>query len=673
MWNCPILAFHPEDRRMRCLLPISLMILIWSGCTYTLPVRDGDTAADRLQFATAVDFYLRDLEKAKTRVERGRIALKLADAYTRMNQPGRALLYYQQAWNDQAGVSALRGKAYALKTLERYEEAIEAFRQLGEEIGSSYEYRRDIQACESAAQWRTERSSPHTALTLLELNSRYADYAPFPLPDGRLVFTSDRPSPQQKGIYAWTGKPFSGIFVGDPDGRAGALPTPAFLATINTAANEGVPRMDHAGNLYFTRCGQDEGQEERYCRLFIATRNGDDWLDPERLPFCTGAFNYGHAAPTPDGQMLFFSCDDPSGMGGYDIYMTLRTSEGWLEPVMLPPTINTPGDEVFPWMDADTLYFASDHHLGMGGLDLFKSYRLGGRSWSSPENLRPPFNSGADDFGFLWAGAEQGSGLRYGYLSSSRPGGIGDDDIYRIAELEPIAEPEPEEPVTEFRFELDIYTLTRIFQQADDPNSPVLGRRPVPGASIRISGELDSALVSNAEGSALVPIRPGGQYALDISAPGFLNARARFDAQDIRPDPRKPLQRFELEVILERRFVEKEIVLENIYYDFDRWEIRPDAEPTLNKLAAMLQANPDIVIELASHTDCRGAAAYNQELSQRRAQSAVDYLIGKGIASGRLRARGYGKSRPAVDCICSRCTEAEHQTNRRTTFRILEN
>lgn len=658
---------------MRILLPVTILIFLWSGCTYTLPVRDGDTAVDRFQFATAVDLYLKDLEKARTRVEQGRIALKLAEAYTRMNQPARALPYYQQAWNGQAGIAALRGKAYTLKTLERYEEAIEAFRQLGEEIGSSYEYRRDIQACESTLQWLAETSRPATAISLLELNSRYADYAPFPLPDGRLAFTSDRPSPRHKTIYAWTGKPYSDILVADPLEAAETLPPPSFLDLITTPDNEGVPRMDQAGNLYFTRCGQEDSLEERYCRLFVANKTTDGWRDPEMLPFCTGAFNYGHASPTPDGQMLFFSSNDPSGMGGYDLYMTLRTSDGWLEPVMLPPTINTPGDEVFPWMDADTLYFASDHHPGMGGLDLFRSHRLGGRSWSSPENLRPPFNSGADDFAFLWAGIQETSGLRYGYFTSTRPGGIGDDDIYRVAELVPVAEVEVIEPVTDFRFELDIYSLTRIFQQPDDPNSPVLGRRPVSGASIRISGAMDTSLVSSPEGLARIPIQAGGLYQLDISAPGFLNARGSFDAREIRPDPRKSLQRFELEVLLDRRFVEKEIVLENIYYDFDRWEIRPDAEPTLNKLAAMLQANPDIVIELASHTDCRGATAYNQELSQRRAQSAVDYLIAKGISSDRLRARGYGKSRPAIDCICARCTEAEHQTNRRTTFRILEN
>jgi len=652
---------------------IALSVVFLGGCTYTLPIRDGDTATERLQFANAVSFYQRDLEKARTRVERGRIALKLAEAYTRMNRPDKALPYFQQAWNDQAGIAALRGKAYALKSLERYPEAIEAFRQLGEEIGSSYEYRRDIQSCETAMRWLAAKGPASLAVSPLPLNSRYADYAPFPLPDGRLLFSSDRPSPQQKEIYAWTGRPFSGIFIADPEGGTTGTDLPTFLDLINSAANEGVPRMDTTGHLYFTRCGDGADPQDRFCRIFQTKQDGDRWLEPVMLPFCTGSFNYGHASPTPDGQMLYFASDDPSGMGGYDIYMTMRTADGWLEPVLLPPTINTTGNEKFPWMDADTLYFASDHHPGMGGLDLFRSQRLGGRAWSTPENLLPPLNSGADDFAFLWAGQDRENGLRFGYFSSSRSGGSGDDDIYLARERIPPVDPPAADTVLSHQFVLDIFILSRIFQQPDDPNSPVLGRRPVEGARLRISGGADTTAFSQMDKPVTLHIEPGRLYELEVSAVDFLNTRARFDARDLRTDPRVALQRFELEVLLDRLFVEKEIVLENIYYDFDRWEIRPDAEPTLNKLAAMLQANPGIVIELASHTDCRGAAVYNQELSQRRAQSAVDYLIALGIAENRLRARGYGKSRPAADCLCSRCSEAEHQKNRRTTFRILEN
>jgi len=145
-----------------------------------------------------------------------------------------------------------------------------------------------------------------------------------------------------------------------------------------------------------------------------------------------------------------------------------------------------------------------------------------------------------------------------------------------------------------------------------------------------------------------------------------------FSTKGIGKDPNQPDQEFLVEIVLDKVYREREITLENIYYDFDRWEIRDDAEPTLQELASLLKLNPERKIQLGSHTDCRGSNRYNQELSQRRAQSAVDYLIGQGIEPTRLTARGYGESSPAVDCVCARCSEEEHQMNRRTTFMFIE-
>lgn len=654
-----------------------LLLLLSGGCAYTLKVQDGDTAMDRKQYAQAVVFYKKDLDKARSRVQQGRIALKLADAHTRLNQPAQALPYYQMAWSAQAGVSALRGKAYSLKMLERYDEAMDAFRQLGEEIGSSYEYRREIQACETARRWQREEKQNPFQVTPLPINSRYSDFAPYPDGEGRLYFTSDRARGKEKEIYPWTGRPYSRIYTGDPETGIVSDQLPGALATINSPFNDGTLQLDQRGMAYFTRCGEGQGYEDRYCRIYQVHTAGGEPAEPERLPFCTGPFNYGHPSPSSDGLTLFFASDDPSGMGGYDLYMTIRTATGWLDPVMLPPSINTPGDEMFPWLEGDTLYFASDYHPGMGGLDLFRARRTGLRSWSGPENLKPPINSGADDFGLVWlpdaSGAPQA--LRRGVFSSTRPGGMGDDDLYLIREVPApaIVEAPPADTIARYLFELDIFVLRRIYATPGDPNSALLGRRPLSGAGLRISGDMDTLLTTQGEGPVRLSISPGQWLSLEATAPGFLNARAAFDARDLAIDPQQPVQRYELEIVLDERWVEKEIVLENIYYDFDRWEIRADAEPTLRQLAAMLKANPDILIELASHTDCRGGATYNQDLSQRRAESAVQFLIAQGVEERRLRARGYGESRPANDCICTRCTEAEHQQNRRTTFRILEN
>jgi outer membrane protein OmpA-like peptidoglycan-associated protein len=256
-------------------------------------------------------------------------------------------------------------------------------------------------------------------------------------------------------------------------------------------------------------------------------------------------------------------------------------------------------------------------------------------------------------------------------LSSSRPAETTGDNIFIVKERIPPVPVEPIDSVINYTYQLHLYTVQRIYQVNDDPNSEVIGRKLLPDANIQVTGGQSGKYTSPSDGPLIVDITPGMELQFKVSLDGFLTSTSRFSALDLIPDPGNPNQIYELEIILDKKYTEVEIVLENIYYDFDRWEIRPDAEPALRDLAKLLTNNPEIIIELASHTDCRGSAGYNQELSQRRAESAVDYLIQLGVVSSRLRARGYGESNPAIDCICAQCTEDEHQKNRRTTFRIL--
>ncbi len=655
-------------------LTVALLILLYlsalASCSYTIKVRDGDTAYDRKQFAKAIPYFNKDYSKEKSRVQRGRIALKLGNSYQRLNDPTSALEWYRIARDNQAGIDALKGYAYTLKMLERYDEAKEAFVQLGEEIGSTYEFRREIESCEFSKKWLSDTVNRPYFLTSSELNSKYGDYAPFLTPRGALLFTSERPSPQSEDRYTWTGKPYADILIADQ--TKGLFPD-TLLNRINTAAHESnlVLTTDGA-TLYFTRCGGLPETADQYCRIWTSTQTEGAWSDPVPLPFCTGEFNYGHAYPLPMGKGIIFASNDPLGFGGYDLYTSQPTVNGWSEPAILPPNINTQGDEMYPYIDADTLYFASDFHPGMGGLDIFSSVRLSARSWSTPVNLRAPINSGADDFGLIWT-PDRKSSLLNGYLSSSRPDGLGGDDIYLVSErVIKKPPPPPMPPSLTFTWKLEVHTLSKILQIPEDPNSAVLGRRYLNGANVRMTGGKDTSFISPANQSVFISIQPGTKYTFSATAPGFLNTTVPFSTLDLSPDPDNPNQVLQLEIVLDKRYVDQEIVLENIYYDFDRWDIRSDARPALLRLATVLRANPDILIELASHTDCRGGTLYNQELSQRRAQSAVDFLIQNNIESNRLRARGYGESRPANDCSCSQCSEQEHQANRRTTFRILQ-
>jgi outer membrane protein OmpA-like peptidoglycan-associated protein len=293
-------------------------------------------------------------------------------------------------------------------------------------------------------------------------------------------------------------------------------------------------------------------------------------------------------------------------------------------------------------------------------------------------------NSGYDDFSFLvLANAPKntfkrpGELIRSGLLTSNRKaeGAKGGDDIYRFEQRIPLPRPAPPDtpPVKTVtpKLILDVYVLENILTDPDDPNSLILGRKPLPGATVKadFSGKKLSFNTDN-EGMYRLEMPENTDYTFLASFPGYLSNNARFSSKGIARDPNNPVQYFEVEIVLDQIYRQKEIVLENIYYDYDKWDIRKDAEPSLDRLAGMLRQNADIKIQLGSHTDCRGNDAYNLALSQKRAQSAVNYLISKGIDPSRLTAVGYGETSPAASCACARCTEAEHQLNRRTTFKI---
>jgi peptidoglycan-associated lipoprotein len=379
---------------------------------------------------------------------------------------------------------------------------------------------------------------------------------------------------------------------------------------------------------------------------------------------------------------LIFSVNGEDGFGGFDLFITQKIGADWSKPKLLPRNINTVGNEIFPTIEADTLYFSSDFHAGMGGLDIFKTYQIGDNLWAQPQNLRAPINSGADDFSFIIEKnktAEKNI-LQRGFFASNRKGGQGGDDVYAFQKvilpplpIDTTKKTTPPDVVKyiDYKLILDVYALEKIFSEADNPNSKVVARKGISNSNISILfGKENKKIVADKEGFAIVELLENTDYQFVVSKDGYLNNSAKFSTKGIAKDPNNPVQKFELEVVLDKIYKDKEIVLENIYYDYDKWEIRYDAQPTLNKLAETLAENPTVKIQLSSHTDCRGNDNYNEELSQRRAQSAVDYLISKGIESNRLTAKGYGESAPASPCQCSKCSEAEHQINRRTAFRI---
>ena len=657
------------------LLSVLVAVSLLSACNYTQKVRDGRTAFDRKQYAVATGLLEKEYNQSKSRVEKGKLAFMLGESYKRINKSAQSIRWYQIAYDNQAGVDALRELAFALKRAERYDDAIRAFKDLGIEIGSPYEYRREVTACEIAAGWKKSIALAEYTVELMDFSSRYADYSPVPYKDGKIVFTSDRTGGASDDIYAWTGNTFSDLFIADPKTNSVSL----FEPGINSRDNEGTATFSaDFTEIIFSRCFGDK-KEDAFCKLMSSVFRNGAWSSPRILDFVEDNVNYVHPSLSTDGKFLYFSSNHPEGWGGYDIYVSERKGGLWSEPALLGRAVNTVGDEKFPFIDNDTLYFASDNHPGMGGLDIFRSYKMPNGSWSPPFNLKPPVNSGDDDFGFVIAERfPEGSDiLETGYFSSTREDGFGNDDIYRYDKRLP-----PELPVAttdtlfdpaDFKMLLDVYVVEKIYEIPNDPNSRVLGRRPLTGAQAEMRTDRENKKWPlSEEGFFSVELSEDMEYAFLAAKDGYLNNAASFSTKGIGVDPGVPEMRFELEIVLDRIFLDKEIRLENIYYDFDRWEIRDDAKPALDKLARLLLINPSIRIQLGSHTDCRGNDRYNMELSQKRAQSAVDYLIAKGVSTERLTATGFGESMPEVNCICSRCTEEEHQRNRRTTFKILD-
>ena len=651
----------------------SLALLLAVGaCTYTQKIQDGTMAADRKQYSVAVDMLQKEYRKSKSRVERGKLAMLLGESYKNINKSDESIEWYKTAYDNQAGVDALKEYAYALKKAERYKEAMQAFKDLGIEIGSPYEYRREILSCETAIGWKGIKRVEYEA-ALTDFNTGYAEYSPVLYRDRQLVFTSDRKAGKDADTYAWTGNAFSDLYTVD----LGSNTVTPFDARLNTDDNEGTAAFSQEyGEMFFTRCIGPKN-EDAYCKLMVSERLEDGWSVPRTLDFVREGINYSSPSLSADGQDLYFSCDHPDGWGGWDIWVAHRLANGeWGEPELMSRSINTLGNEKFPFIDADTLYFSSDWHTGMGGLDIFRTYKMRNGAWAPVFNLKPPINSGGDDFGFIvdHLNPLPKGALQQGYFTSTRNEGIGNDDIYRFEKRVLPPEPVPPKPVdVVYKMVLDGYVLEKIYQDPSNPNSKVLGRKPLPASNVEITiGKEKRTVQVGEDGMFTLDLNENTDYDFLANHPGYLANTAKFSTKGIGRDPDNPELHFEVEIVLNKIFLNREIRLENIYYDYDQWNIREDAKPTLDELARNLELNPEIRIELASHTDCRGTTKYNEDLSQKRAQSAVDYLITKGIDASRLSARGYGESVPEADCLCARCTEEEHQLNRRTTFKITQ-
>ncbi|MEQ9231177.1 MAG: OmpA family protein [Cyclobacteriaceae bacterium] len=487
---------------------------------------------------------------------------------------------------------------------------------------------------------------------LEELNTPAAEYAPV-FSNNYLYFTTNRDATK---TYRATGTGYTDLYRVGTKGANVNLSTLRPMSTIinDPNVNEGSLALSPDGNwVVFAKGNTGKASGNTNVNLYFSRFRNGKWSDPRPLSVNDPDSWDSTPALSPDGLKLYFSSNRPGGEGGDDLYVANLDRRGrWVDVRNLGPEINTPGNENFPYISADgVLYFASDGHPGFGKLDLFTATRTGGHV--EIKNLGKPMNSEEDDFGLFQFD------LTRGFFCSNRRGGKGDDDIYTFINDDP-------------NLKVINYYLTGRTVTKDDGNNDIV----LPHTKIRLVDEQGSLIEESFTGEDGVfnfRVYPEEEYNLIGEKTDYFTTRKVFSTigKTVKKDTLTEFitnVNFSTEIQMDRIVIEKAIVLNNIYYDFDKAEIREDAKPVLDSLVLIMNDNPEIFIELGSHTDARDTDEYNLDLSRRRAISAVKYIISQGIDDSRISARGYGESRLLIK---NAQTEADHQKNRRTEFKVL--
>jgi outer membrane protein OmpA-like peptidoglycan-associated protein len=553
--------------------------------------------------------------------------------------------------------------ADVLKSNGKYPEAIIQYQNYGKIKPSLSEKSLSlIRSCEKALEWINDPVY-FDVVNAGSFNSEYSDFGLITYDKG-FILTSDR---KLKGktytndeIYGWTGTPFLKLLlIRDKDNPNTA---PEEIQPLNNQYHNG-PGVFNANSseIYFTRTKMvrltkkplnndptswyDNSSAKDYTNrleIFFSKRLNGKWQQPVAFRYNNPeSYSVGHPAISPDGSLLYFVTDMPGGYGGSDIYFCEKLpDETWSEPKNAGSSINTAGKEVFPYIAPDgTLYFSSDGLSGMGGLDMFSA--IGSKDkWSSPENMKYPFNSPKDDFSIIFSG--DGSG----YFSSNREGGKGKDDVYGFVSSPPK--------------NLIIAVTTK--ERLEDNSILILK-----GVNVQIKNDENALNVSSDDmGIYFAEAACNDEYKIKGTKDGYFAAE-----KNVMTVCKTRHDTVFVELFLEKIIINKPIVLKNIYYDFDKWNIRPDASLELDKLVKVLEENPEINIELGSHTDSRGSDEYNRVLSQKRAEAAVAYIVSRGISQSRITAKGYGENIPVNQCVNGvKCSDEEFQMNRRTEFKV---
>lgn len=603
--------------------------------------KKADKHFNRLEYLDAIKDYEKLISKGKANAY---VYRQLAVSNYNISNISKSTMYYEEYLDmaDDAQAEDYFRYAQLLMSQDEFAEAKTAFQTFAQKAPNDSraqdfldnpDYMTDLQ-----------NMAPNYDAKPLSLNSEYSDFGGYES-DSYLYFVSSRN--KNRRTYGWNDQPTPDIY--RAENVAGTFKNEMLLeGDVNSKFNEGTLAITNDGQtLYFTRNDFLDGDYEKsedgigQLKIYRAKLVNGKWQDIQALPFTSSEYSVSHPALSPDNSILYFSSNMDGSYGQSDLYMVSINEDGSFgEPQNLGETINTEGRENFPFVDADgKLFFSSDGHLGLGGLDVYFA-NMDGNTFSTPKNLGAPVNSSMDDFAFSYFNQ-----VDRGYVSSNRGENPLNDNIYTVELIKPLDE-------------------TNIIVSVINADT----NQPLANADVIVYDDEDnqiSTVKTDESGEAQQIVISKIEYDVQVNLEDFESSAQTVTAQgdvmmvEVKLKPEEEL------------IVEREVTLPNVFFEFDKSDIRPDAAFELDKIAETLKKYPDIAIKIESYTDRRGPDSYNKLLSEARAESTLQYLVDKGIEESRLSAEGMGESNPVNDCV-NGCTEEQHEENRRSKFIIVE-
>lgn len=608
--------------------------------------REANNLYNNLQYMEAVSLY-KTLDAQNPSLD---YKIRIAESYRRANMYDDAEYWYQKVVSSEVSEPVYKFfYAEILRNNGNYELATEYYKQYFTINENTIKY---INAAQNPEQFITDEEGIYQVTNLKNFNTEQGEFPCFLYPDNnRLIITSSRNTKNISPVYGWNNEKYYNLYELDLAKKS----TKEIKGKVNSYLHEGpavinpvTQEMVFTRNNFIDKKKQLDIDNTLNLSIFFANK-GTKQKYNKITPFWYNSKSYSNGHPTFDekGNIMLFVSNMPGGFGGTDIYMCIREGYGWGNPVNLGPTINTDRNEMFPFLSADgNLYFSSEGHPGLGGLDIFIAEKTGERQWSEPQNMSSPINSSRDDYAFILN--KNGDA---GFLGSNRTGGEGSDDIYLVTMNKKMVKTIKEKPCD--------FVLSGIITD-EEKKTALVGARIT--AIEDISKEKVVAITSE-NGNYELKLRCNSVYKINFEKDQYYTKSTPYISEEGKA---------RLDESLLRIVVDKAIQVSNIYYDLDKYDIRADAAKELDKLVKMLKDNSKLIIELSSHTDSRGSNTYNQTLSENRAKAAVAYMVSKGIDNRRLYPKGYGENKLINECSDGvKCSEEKHASNRRTEFRVI--